>query len=365
MAIRKRDKCTEHPYQVYWTNPFTKKRESVFCETLQEAQKTDAMIKYRLAWEKDSFRPSEQQTKEDVSNNTLGGIIYAYLREKQMSKDTLRSTLTRLRQADEMLGRKDIEEITAGDLGRLMIEITASGIKPVQVRARMRTLHTVFLWAMRRHLLAELPEWPEPPRGTYEHFVPPTQEEIALMLEAAPPHLQRVIIMASRFGCRVGSSELLKLRWQDVDWSRNVLCIHAAKKNLSEPVREVPIRQELIPLLRRWHADDMTIGTDLICHYQGKAYSRLYVSWRTMLRNAGITRRIRPYDLRHAFATELIAAGADLGTVAKLMGHSDVQTVLRHYQHVMTSQKVAAIEALPDLPMCHSLCATEQTTLIQ
>ena len=71
------------------------------------------------------------------------------------------------------------------------------------------------------------------------------------------------------------------------------------------------------------------------------------MAWRGALRRAGITRRIRPYDLRHAFATEAIAAGVDIGTVAKLMGHSSPMMLLKHYQHVMDSQKRAAIEALP------------------
>ena len=72
-------------------------------------------------------------------------------------------------------------------------------------------------------------------------------------------------------------------------------------------------------------------------------------AWKQTLQRAGITRRIRPYDLRHAFATELIAGGVDVGTVAKLMGHSTPTMLLTHYQHVMDKQKRAAVEALPDI----------------
>ena len=73
-------------------------------------------------------------------------------------------------------------------------------------------------------------------------------------------------------------------------------------------------------------------------------------SWQTALKRAGITRRIRPYDLRHAFGTELVAAGADIGTVARLMGHSSPTMLLNHYQFVMDKQKIGAIESLPDVP---------------
>ena len=70
------------------------------------------------------------------------------------------------------------------------------------------------------------------------------------------------------------------------------------------------------------------------------------------LRRAGITRRIRPYDLRHAFATEALAGGADIGTVATIMGHADKTMILSTYQHVREEQKRQVVAALPRLPSC-------------
>lgn len=61
-----------------------------------------------------------------------------------------------------------------------------------------------------------------------------------------------------------------------------------------------------------------------------------------------VQRRIRPYDLRHAFVTEAIAAGVDIGTVGKLVGHANLTMILKHYQHVLSSQKRAAVEAIPE-----------------
>ena len=54
-------------------------------------------------------------------------------------------------------------------------------------------------------------------------------------------------------------------------------------------------------------------------------------------------------DLRHAFGTEMVAAGVDVGTVASLMGHSNPTMLLTHYQYVMDKQKRAAVEALPSI----------------
>ncbi len=69
-------------------------------------------------------------------------------------------------------------------------------------------------------------------------------------------------------------------------------------------------------------------------------YDRIHYRRRNeeALRRAGVTRRIRPYDLHHALATEAIAADVDIGTVARLMGHSSPSMILMHYQHVMDSR---------------------------
>ncbi|MCL2122936.1 MAG: tyrosine-type recombinase/integrase [Desulfovibrionaceae bacterium] len=83
-----------------------------------------------------------------------------------------------------------------------------------------------------------------------------------------------------------------------------------------------------------------------------KPVGNIKSAWKATLKRAGISRRIRPYDLRHAFATQLIAGGADIGTVAELMGHSSPAMLFKTYQHVLTQQKKRAVEALPPLLPC-------------
>ncbi|MBR3664867.1 MAG: tyrosine-type recombinase/integrase, partial [Desulfovibrio sp.] len=95
--------------------------------------------------------------------------------------------------------------------------------------------------------------------------------------------------------------------------------------------------------------EDLEIGAQNLINFKGKKVFAIKTSWATMLKRSGITRRIRPYDLRHAFATEAIAAGTDIGTVARLMGHSSPNMILQHYQFVMDKQKRAAVEALPEV----------------
>lgn len=198
------------------------------------------------------------------------------------------------------------------------------------------------------------------PPAEYERIPPPSPEELSAIMAAAPPHIQRVIIIGAQTGARVGGSELFRLKWQDVDLVQGIIRIHGAKKNLKASWREVPIRESLIPVMARWAIEDKTANMDYLIHFGAKPITSIETSWRATLRRAGITRRIRPYDLRHAFATELIAAGTDIGTVAKLMGHTSPTMVLAHYQYVMDKQKRAAVETLPEFGYVPKPCTQKE-----
>ena len=94
---------------------------------------------------------------------------------------------------------------------------------------------------------------------------------------------------------------------------------------------------EFMELLRRWQAEDAVargVGMDElsgpIIHYKGGPLKRLKMPWERALAASGIKRRIRPYDLRHFFATHLIEQGADLKVTGKVLGHSDFKTTERY-----------------------------------
>jgi integrase len=62
-----------------------------------------------------------------------------------------------------------------------------------------------------------------------------------------------------------------------------------------------------------------------------------------MTKAAEIT-NARPYDLRKAFASRLMASGADIKTVIRLTGHTQANVLLRHYAQVVPNKQGEALE---------------------
>lgn len=76
---------------------------------------------------------------------------------------------------------------------------------------------------------------------------------------------------------------------------------------------------------------------------------RLYQLVKAAAARAGLDpARISPHVLRHAFATHMLAGGADLRTLQTLLGHADISTT-EIYTHVEASRLVGTVTRLHPL----------------
>jgi integrase len=157
--------------------------------------------------------------------------------------------------------------------------------------------------------------------------------EIVLVLNNATDHWRPLLTTAIFTGLRV--SELLDLRWDDVDWEAGVVRVNDSKTPAAR--REVVLMDSLQQMLAARSLEPNLSGY-VFESTTGKRMDRKgpgKYGLKPALKRAGITKRVRFHDLRHTFASILIAAGNDPLYVAEQLGHTNASFTLRTYGHLM------------------------------
>ena len=163
------------------------------------------------------------------------------------------------------------------------------------------------------------------------------------------PVLRVVVLAAAMTGLR--QSELLGLRWRDVDWAAQRIRVrntfvrgeHSTdgKSDLSTR-RSVPMADRLAGELDRWsqRTEYRGDGELVFAHPQtGSPLDRSKVTkrFKAACRVAGV-REVKFHDLRHTFATRLAASGQPLRTIQEFLGHADSKTT-QIYAHYAPSER--------------------------
>lgn len=246
------------------------------------------------------------------------------------------------------IGHLPASRVTPEVLDDYVATRAASGIKMTSIHRELSVVRAVLRLALKRQKITFNPmEWFTLPTKDDAIIAPPSASELSALYRCAAPHLKRAIMLAYYTGMRVGASELLALRWEHVDLANSQIFVESAKKGGMRS-RMVPISEALDELLRDWLKQDKEQGWGYgwVVHYRGRRVGRIRIAWRQAKERAGITRRLRPYDLRHMAATDMLASGADLKSVSEILGHSSPDMTLRTYQHTITAQRRAAVEFL-------------------
>jgi integrase len=163
-----------------------------------------------------------------------------------------------------------------------------------------------------------------------------TEEEEPRLLAHCNAHLKPLVIAALHTGFR--KSELLALRWANVDFRHRLIKVEAAYSKTHE-ARSVPMTETLTATLKSLKISAPSDSTDLVFGYRNVTHT-----FARAVKRAGIA-HFTFHDLRHTFASRLVMAGADLATVKELMGHKHITMTLR-YTHLAPGHKRSAIAAL-------------------
>jgi integrase len=171
-------------------------------------------------------------------------------------------------------------------------------------------------------------------------------------------------VMALLTGMRQG--EIMGLRWRDIDFDRNVIYIkqtltQAAEikvgaKNASS-VRSIHIPEKLVSELkihrkmvleeRLYYGQDYEDNDLVICTRTGKPMipRNLRKEFYNLTDKLELP-KIRFHDLRHTHATMLIQQNVNVKLIADRLGHSDIETTLNTYSHVLPDMQKSVSEKL-------------------
>ena len=235
--------------------------------------------------------------------------------------------------------------------GRTLKDKSIRYPKRTTIHRELSDISAILNWAVERRYITHNPiaKYRKPKRDD-EVIQPPTQDEIAALMAVAPSWLVRALCLSYYTGIRPGRAELLKRKWADVNWTANTIWVESARKG-GLRTRQIALHPDLHSLLKTWQDQDKSLKAmpETIIHYKGKPIGTVKHSWATAKRKAKIIRRLRPYDLRHAFATHALRESADLKAVSELLGHSRPDTTIRIYQHGSVDMQRQAVNKLPSV----------------
>jgi integrase len=290
---------------------------------------------------------SDRRKRSSSNRLTFSQLAAAYMEAKagDLSASDAVNLFYKMRGViNPKIGAIQAHNLTPERLDRYRYARAKEGVKNTTIRRELEYVRAILNWAVhRKYLTANPMAGYQMPRRDGANILPMKTEHLNLMLQHAPPHLQRLLLISYYTGLRPGVSELFTLRWEHFDEQDRVLFIISAEKGGLEK-REVPV-DALYPWLVLWKKEDG--GQGYIVHWRGRQITTsMKTAWRSCLKAAGITERIRPYSLRHKAVTDMLDAGADIKAVSELVGHKDIKTTMAIYQETSSTLKRSAIGSL-------------------
>nr|WP_118857601.1 tyrosine recombinase [Sphingomonas mesophila] len=156
----------------------------------------------------------------------------------------------------------------------------------------------------------------------------------------APAALRNLALLELLYGSGLRATELVSLPRRAVRPGQPFLIL--AGKGGRE--RMVPVSSRASEAVARWSETLPDEARQLFPSRSGHlSRVRLFQIVRAIAAEAGIApERVSPHVLRHAFATHLLAGGADLRALQTLLGHADIATT-QIYTHVDSERLVRLV----------------------
>ncbi|GAA4386433.1 tyrosine-type recombinase/integrase [Tsukamurella soli] len=221
-----------------------------------------------------------------------------------------------------------------------------NGMQPSTIRQRVRQVRTVIRAAMRgrRRVLAYDPCESLKLPIVVNHMQIPAPAEVKYLLDEAPEDFRAAVALAAFAGTRDGEVRALKgtdvrflQREVNIEWQyRRGEHGHELAPPKYGSIRVVPVTKRLTDIVAQHLAEQPgdDPGRWLFPGRKGMPASATYLTRRWSETRQGLDRRVRFHDLRHFYASGLIAAGCDVKTVQHALGHKSATMTLDTYGHL-------------------------------
>ncbi|MBE0009575.1 MULTISPECIES: tyrosine-type recombinase/integrase [unclassified Arthrobacter] len=251
---------------------------------------------------------------------------------------TVKQARSHLKHIEAEFGTKELASVRPSEVRSWTAKLKAEGYADSTVYALHARLSHLFADAVHDGLIPKSPvsRRTSPGAGKQRPYVATTEQVWALhdlMAESMRP----AILLAAFAGLRV--AEVAALRVQDVDFMRGF--VNPTIQYPAEPLKTemsktpIPIPRELALQLNhnptKWGSETIVTGEwgRSVAPYTIETQFR-----RARVQVEGLPDGFRFHDLRHYFASLLIASGLDVKVVQTRLRHSSAKTTLDTYGHI-------------------------------
>ena len=263
--------------------------------------------------------------------------------EKRQSLNTVSSYRRDISKFIKAFPKRSAESITTADIRSFLLCLRQEGLSSASTSRFLSSMRSFFGFLVNEKYLKENPvEIIESPKGWRKLPQVLSMDEVESLL-AGPDittsaGLRDQAMLEVLYACGLRVSELISLKVSDIDLQVGYL--RSMGKGAKE--RVVPLGAVAVAVVEDYLLRSRPAllkgrkASELFITRLGKKMTRqgFWKLIKQYSRKMGIQGEVSPHTLRHAFATHLLARGADLRSVQHMLGHSDISTT-QIYTHIL------------------------------